>query len=181
MGRYVADYAKKNLGGKIKIGLLEMLDAPHTAIRGVEFKKVLEAQLGKSNITYVFEQDFGQTRESANNIVNNNIAKPMDVIWCAVDNAAQGARIALKNNGIEGTKLISSAWGNEPFNELNSKDPNYFMCVGISPYDIVKTSLMSAKAYFQGKASSLSREQNTPLAIIDQNNIGDYMKYVTKK
>jgi ABC-type sugar transport system substrate-binding protein len=178
-GRYVADYAKKYLGGKVKVGILAMLDAPHTAIRSVEFKKELEAQLGKNNVTYVFEQDFGQTRESAMNIVMNNLAKPIDVIWGAVDNAAMGARIALKNNGIQNVKVVSAgAWGAEPFNLLNNKDPWYMMCVGVSPYNIVKASLESAQLYFQGKASTIPREQNTELAVIDQTNISQYMKYV---
>ncbi|MCE5255666.1 MAG: sugar ABC transporter substrate-binding protein [Spirochaetaceae bacterium] len=180
-GKYVADYAKKNLGGKVKVGILAMLDAPHTAIRSVEFKKQLEADLGKSNVTYVFEQDFGQTRESAMNIVTNNLAKPMDIIWGAVDNAAMGARIALKNNGIDKTKVVSAgAWGAEPFNLLNAKDPWYIMCVGVSPANIVKATLESAKLYFQGKAASIPREQNTDLAVIDQSNISQYMKYVQK-
>lgn len=180
-GQYIADYAKKNLGGKVKIGMLEMLDAPHTAIRSTACKKELEKDLGKENVTYVFEQDFGKTVESATNIVTNNISKPMDIIWGAVDNAAQGARVALQTNGITKTKVVSSGgWGAQPFNEINSGDPNYIMCVGVSPKSIVQLELASAEDYFSGKTSSIKKEQNCELEVIDKSNIADFMKYVKK-
>jgi ribose transport system substrate-binding protein len=180
-GEYVAKYAQDNLGGKIKVGILAMLDAPHTAIRSQKFKETLEAKLGKENITYVFEQDFGQTRESATNIVTNNIAKPIDVIWGAVDNAAFGAKIALETAGNTTTKVVSAgAWGNEPFTTINKGDPNYIMCIGVPPEGIVRKTMETAADYFSGK-KDIPREQNIELAVIDKSNIADYMKYVTEK
>jgi ABC-type sugar transport system substrate-binding protein len=50
-GRYAAEYAKKNLGGKARVGVLAMLDAPHTAIRSQTFKEAIEEGLGKANVT----------------------------------------------------------------------------------------------------------------------------------
>ena len=176
-GRYVVDYAKKNLGGKLRVGILAMLDAPHTAIRSQTFKEVIEAGLGKENITYVFEQDFGQTRESATNIVTNNIAKPIDIIWAAVDNAAFGARVALQTAGVTSTKIVcAGAWGVEPFSTLAAKDPNYMMCIGVPPEGIVRKSLQTAADYFSGK-KDIPREQNIDLAVIDQSNIDQYKSY----
>ncbi|MDR1904726.1 MAG: sugar ABC transporter substrate-binding protein [Treponema sp.] len=176
-GRYLADYAKKNLGGKIKVGILAMLDAPHTAIRSQTFKETLEAGLGKANIQYVFEQDFGQTRESATNIVTNNIAKPIDVIWGAVDNAAFGARVALQTNGVRGTKVVSAgAWGKEPFSTLAAKDSYYMMCIGVPPEGIVRKSMETAAAYFSGN-KNIPREQNIDLAVVDESNIANYRSY----
>lgn len=180
-GEYVAKYAQEKLGGKVKVGILAMLDAPHTAIRSEKFKETLEAKLGKENVTYVFEQDFGQTRESATNIVTNNIAKPIDIIWGAVDNAAFGAKIALETAGNTTTKVVSAgAWGNEPFTTINNGDPNYIMCIGVPPEGIVRKTMETAADYFSGK-KDIPREQNIELAVIDATNIADYMKYVTEK
>jgi ribose transport system substrate-binding protein len=176
-GRYVVDYAKKNLGGKLRVGILAMLDAPHTAIRSQTFKEVIEAGLGKENIEYVFEQDFGQTRESATNIVTNNIAKSIDIIWAAVDNAAFGARMALQTAGTANTKIVcAGAWGQEPFSTLADKDPYYMMCIGVPPEGIVRMSMKTAADYFSG-ATGIPREQNIDLAVIDQSNIDQYRSY----
>lgn len=180
--RWVADYAKKNLGGKVRLGLLVILDAPHTAIRSIEFKNETERLLGKNNVTYVFEQDFGKTREKASDIVMNNISKPIDVIWTAVDTAAMGARIALRNSGARGTIVVTSgAWGAEPFNLLNNNDEYYKMCVGVSPKNIVKLTLESVKQYFiDGSGINIPKEQNSGLVVIDRTNIAEYMQYVQK-
>ncbi|GHV74746.1 sugar ABC transporter substrate-binding protein [Spirochaetia bacterium] len=176
-GRYAADYAKKNLGGKARVGILAMLDAPHTAIRSQTFKEELEAGLGKANVTYVFEQDFGQTRESAANIVTNNIAKPIDIIWGAVDNAAFGARIALQAAGATNTKIISAgAWGSEPFSTVAAKDVNYMMAVGIPTEGIVRKTMETAAKYFAGD-KNIPREQNIDLAVIDQSTIANFRQY----
>lgn len=177
-GDYIADYAEKNLGGKVKVGVLAMLTAPHTAIRSEVFKSTLEERLGKENVEYVFDQDFGETRESATNIVTNNIAKPVDIIWCAVDNAAFGAKVALETNAIQGTKIVSAGgWGSEPFKAINDKDPYYMMIVGVHPGEIVRLSLESALKYFEGD-TSIPKTQNIKLSVIDESNIGEFMKYV---
>lgn len=179
-GEYVAKYAKDNLDGKINLGILAMLDAPHTAIRSEKFKEKLEAELGAENINYVFEQDFGQTRENATNIVTNNIAKPIDLIWGAVDNAAFGAKIALELAGNTTTKVVSAGgWGNETFTTLNSGDPNYLMCVSVPPEGIVRTTMETAAAYFAGD-TDIPKSQNIELAVIDASSIADYMKFVTE-
>jgi ribose transport system substrate-binding protein len=176
-GKYVADYAKKNLGGKVKVGILAMLDAPHTAIRSQTFKEELEKNLGKANVQYVYEQDFGQTRESASNIVTNNLAKPIDIIWGAVDNAAFGARVALQTAGATGIKIVSAgAWGKEPFSTLAANDPYYLMCIGVPPEGIVRKSMETAASYFSGQ-KNLPKEQNIDLAIIDAANIASYRSY----
>ena len=176
-GRYIVDYAKQNLGGKVRVGILAMLDSPHTAIRSQTFKETIEAGLGRENVTYVFEQDFGQTRESANNIVTNNIARPIDIIWAAVDNAAFGARMALQAAGATNTKIVSAgAWGAEPFTALANKDPYYMMCIGVPPEGIVRMSMKAAADYFSGNRN-IPKDQNIDLAVIDQKNIDQYRQY----
>jgi ABC-type sugar transport system substrate-binding protein len=176
-GRYVAEYAKKNLDGKVKVGILAMLDEPATAIRSTTFKEELEKSLGKENITYVFEQDFGRTREGAANIVTNNIAKPIDVIWGAVDNGAFGARVALQMAGAQGVKVVSSgAWGKESFQTIADNDPYYTMFIGVPPEGIVRKSLEAAAAYFSGD-KNIPKDQNIDLAVIDAGNIADYRNF----
>lgn len=175
--QWIADYAKKNLNGKVKVGVLAMLNAVHTKVRSETFVATLEELLGKENVEWVFNQDFGETRESAANIVTNNIAKPIDVIWGAVDNAAQGAVTALELAGIENTIVVSAgAWGSESFNMINSGNKYYKMCIGVSPANIVKLSLESVQAHFEGK--ELLKSQNIELSVIDATNIADFMKYV---
>lgn len=175
--KWVADYAKANLGGKVRVGVLQMLYSVHTQVRSEAFKKTLIELLGEENITWVFEQDFGETRESAANIVTNNIAKPIDVIWGAVDNAAMGAANALELAGAEGTIVVSAgAWGSEPFGMINNNHKYYKMCIGVSAANIVKATLESVQKYFKGE--EVPRNQNIELAVIDATNIADYMKYV---
>jgi ribose transport system substrate-binding protein len=175
---WIADYAKENLDGKVRIGVLAMLNAVHTKVRSEAFVcGQLEELMGAENIEWVFNQDFGETRESAANIVTTNIAKPIDVIWGAVDNAAQGAVTALELAGIENTIVVSAgAWGSESFNMINSGNKYYKMCIGVSPANIVKLSLESVQAYFEGK--EVPKTQNIELSVIDGSNIADYMKYV---
>ena len=143
------------------------------------FKKTIFTELGKENVNIVFEQDFGQTRDSANNIVSNNISKKVDIIWCAVDNAAFGAKVALEAKGVKGTKIVSAGgWGKEPFEAINNNDPYYMMCIGVSPENIVKLSLESAMKWFAGEADTVPKSQNIELSVIDQSNIKDFMKFV---
>jgi ABC-type sugar transport system substrate-binding protein len=176
-GRYVVDYAKKNLNGKLKVGVLEMLDVPATAVRSKTFMEEIEKGLGKSNITYVYVQDFGRTREGAANIVTNNIAKPVDVIWAAVDNGAFGARVALQTGGVKGPKVVSSgAWGKESFQTIADKDPYYTMFIGVPPEGIVRNSLDTAVKYFAGD-KNIPKEQNIELAVIDATNIDKYRAF----
>lgn len=175
---WVANYANENLGGKVRVGVLAMLNAVHTQVRSEHFVAKLEELLGAENITWVFNQDFGETRESAANIVTNNIMKPIDVIWGAVDNAAIGAAIALEQNANEGTIVVSAGgWGSEPFNKINDGDPYYKMCIGVSAHNIVEMTLDSIQRYLDGD-TEIEREQNIELAVIDASNIADFMKYV---
>lgn len=174
--KYVADYAKKNLGGKVRVGMITGLSSEHVKCRSDAFMETLEKELGKENVEYVFNQDNSSigSVESAANIVTNNISKYCDFIWGAVDNYAMGARVALESNNIEGTKVISAgAWGTDPFTKLYTGDNWYYMCIGVSPEEIVRLTLQSVKDYFDGK--DIPREQNIDLAIIDSTNIQHYV------
>lgn len=174
---WVADYANENLGGKVRVGVLAMVNAVHTQVRSESFVATLEELLGAENVTWVFNQDFGETRESAANIVTNNIMKPIDVIWGAVDNAAIGATTALEQNGVSGTIVVSAGgWGAEPFGLINEGNPYYKMCIGVSAENIVALTLDSIERYFAGE--EIERSQNIELAVIDETNIADFMKYV---
>ena len=173
-GLWAVDYAKKNLGGKLRVGILSMLIVQATAIRTGAFKEAIEEGLGKENITYVFEQDFGMTREGAANIVTNNIAKPVDIIWAAVDNGSFGARAALQMSGVVGPKVISSgAWGKESFQTIADNDPHYAMFIGVPPEGIVRQSLEAGEAYFRGE-TNIPKDQNIELVVVDSTNIANF-------
>lgn len=174
---WVADYANENLDGKVNVGVLAMLNAVHTQVRSEAFVSKLEELLGAENVNWVFNQDFGETRESAANIVTNNIMKPIDVIFGAVDNAAIGAATALEQNASEGTIIVSAGgWGAEPFNLINEGNPYYKMCIGVSAANIVSLTLDSVARHTNGE--TVEKTQNIELAVIDASNIADYMKYV---
>ncbi len=129
-----------------------MLNYEHTSIRGVTFKETLEAELGKENVEYVFDLDHQDSVDNAASIVSNNIGKPIDVIWGAVDNAAQGARSALMLNNIQGTIVVcAGAWGSVPFELLQNDDQYYKMCVGVSSSRIATLALQSVRDHFEGK------------------------------
>ena len=178
-GKYVADYARKNLGGKVRLGMIENFGAPHTQIRGEKFRETIEAELGLDNVTYVYEQAFESTRESSEAIVTNNLAKQVDIIWTAVDNAAQGARIALENNNAPDTTKIVCAgiWGTEPFSIIYQGDPWYLMGVGVNPEEIVRLTLQTAMDVLEGK-TDIPKRQNIELQVVDASNIEDFMKFV---
>lgn len=175
---WAAEYAKKNLGGKIKIGMLEMLSVPVNKARSDAFKPRLEELLGKENVTYVFEQDYGSSREDAAKVVQNNIAKPVDIIWAVVDNAAFGARVALETNSIKGTIVISNgAWGTEPFSTILKNDPYYAMCIAVPPDVYVRKIYENAVKYSKGEKID-EVYQNIDTAVVDATNIKDYEKYI---
>ncbi|HHW48694.1 MAG TPA: sugar ABC transporter substrate-binding protein [Clostridiaceae bacterium] len=176
--RWVANYAREKLGGKVKVGLLAMLNADHTRVRGERFLEVLKEELGEENIEIVFNQDFGETRESAANIVNNNIMKPIDVIWCAVDNGAMGAVSALETNGIKGTIVVSSGCnGAEPLRMIADPEAYYRMGVGApdSPEQVVRLVLQAVADYFSGK--EVEPVQYVEFFPIDSTNIDQYREY----
>ena len=177
--KYVAQYAKDNLGGKVRVGMIESLGAPHTQIRGETFRETLEAELGKENVEYVYEQAFEGSRENSEAIVTNNLAKPVDIIWTAVDNAAQGARVALKNNNApDSIKIVCAGiWGSEVFSIIYEGDPWYMMGVGVSPEEIVRLTLETTMAYLRGE-TDIEKRQNIELSVIDASNISQFMKFV---
>lgn len=176
--QWVADYAKKNLGGKVKLGMITYNTLAHVKVRGEAFTEELELLLGTENIEYVYKQDFDQTREGASNITTNNIAKPVDVIWGAVDNAAFGAKIALENAGAKDTIVVSAGgWGAETFNAINDNDPYYKAAVAVPPAGIVSYSYDTLEKYFSGD-KDIPKTQDIELKIVDTSNITDYMGYV---
>ena len=163
--QWVANYANENLGGKVRVGVLAMLNAVHTQVRSEAFVEELERLMGAENITWVFNQDFGETRESAANIVTN-AALDCDVIWGAVDNAAIGATTALEQNAATGTIVVSAGgWGAEPFGLINEGNPYYKMCIAVSAANIVELTLDSVEKYFAGE--EIPKSQNIELAIVD--------------
>lgn len=174
---WVANYANENLGGKVRVGMLTNTTSAVTRVRGEAFKEKLEELLGADNIEYVFEQDFNEARENASNIVTNNIAKPIDVIWGAVDNAAFGAEVALENANNKDTVIVSSGgWGKEPFNALNDPDSHYKAVVAVPPAEIVRQSFETMSDYFNG-VEDIPKEKDITLSIVDATNIADYIQY----
>lgn len=177
--RWIADYARENLGGKLRIGVLTMQTFVHTKARGVAFVEELTRQLGEENITWVFHQDFGDTREAAANIVSNNIMKPIDVIWGVIDNAAMGAVSALTQNNIQNTIVVSAGgWGTEPFAMLRDGSPYYKACIAVSPAAVVAQTLDSIERYYNGE--EIEPLQEVELVVVDDSNIADYIQYITK-
>lgn len=175
---YIADYATKNLGGKVKVGLLEMLSISVNKIRGDAFKTEIEAKLGKDNVTYVYDQDFGSSEEDATKVVQNNIAKPCDFIFACVDNAAFGARVALETNKVSGTKIVScGGWGTRSFSTIANNDPYYIMCIAVPPKDYVEKIYENVVKYFNGTQIT-QVDQNSNTAVVDASNINDYKQYI---
>ncbi|MDU7030556.1 sugar ABC transporter substrate-binding protein [Robinsoniella peoriensis] len=176
--QWVADYATKNLGGKVKVGMITYNTLAHVKVRGEAFTEELESLLGVDNIEYVYKQDFDQTREGASNITTNNIAKPVDVIWGAVDNAAFGAKIALENAGAKDTIVVSAGgWGAETFNAINDNNQYYKAAVAVPPAGIVQYSYDTLEKYFAGD-KDIPKTQDIELKIVDASNIADYMGYI---
>lgn len=177
--KYTIDYVKEKLGGKVKIGLLQSLGAPHVKVRGDKFLETFEAGLGKENITYVYDQEYGGTREGAGNVVSNNIAKPIDIIWTALETSALGARPVLASNNMPHVQIIcADGWGQEIFSLIYQGDPNFRMAIGAPPPEIVKLALQTACEHFEGK-KDIPKVRYIKIEPIDYNNISAYVeKYV---
>ena len=153
-----------------------MLDAPHTSIRSEKFKETIEKELGKENIEYVFDQDFGKTRESAANIVTNNIAKPVDIIWAAGQRGVW-RKIRTRNSGRYRSENRGSRRLGSRTLQCDQRRRSLLHDVLVPPANIVETTLDTAKKYFEGD-TDIPKSRTSSLASWIKNNISEYMKYV---
>jgi hypothetical protein len=135
------------------------------------------------------ELELGRFRHGIGLIALRTGAPVLPVVLAGTMSLYRGRRIsyrllppvtALELAGNTNTIVVSAgAWGAEPFNMINNGNAYYKMCIGVSPANIVKLTLESVEASFEGK--EVPKTQNIELSVIDSTNIKDFMKYVEAK
>lgn len=174
LGEYAAKYVEENLAGKESVNLV-MLDGtsyPHLEKRDEGFLNALQAKVPNLNI--VARQCTNGNREQSANVINNNIAKGIDIVYGVVDNHAWGAVTALQEAKAEKCAVLScGGFGEEPFNALAANDPYYKAIIVVPPTNIVADSLDAVEKVLAGK--SVDKVINIEIGLADSNNVQQYM------
>ncbi len=173
LGEYAKKYIEENYADKEKVNLV-MINAPsypHLVKRDEGFLSIINTI---DKVEIIATQDANGSREVSANIINNNIAKGIDMVYGVVDNHAWGAVTALEEAGAEECAVLScGGYGDEPFTALSEHHKYYKALIVVPPVDVVKDSLAAAVKAVNGE--ELEDITNTSFGLADSSNVKDYM------
>ncbi|MBU9739090.1 sugar ABC transporter substrate-binding protein [Diplocloster agilis] len=174
LGEYAVKYIQENLADKNTVNLV-MLDGtgyPHLEKRDEGF---LDALKDIKNLDLVARQCTNGNRELSANVINNNIAKGIDIVYGVVDNHAWGAVTALQEAKAEKCAVLScGGFGEEPFTALENDDPYYKAIIVVPPENIVEDSIAAVEKVLAGE--SVEPITNIDISLADHNNVKDFIK-----
>lgn len=174
LGEYALKYIQENLKDKESINLI-MLDGtgyPHLEKRDEGFLKALE---GVKNLNLIARQCTNANRELSANVINNNIAKGIDIVYGVVDNHAWGAVTALQEAKAEKCAVLScGGFGEEPFTALENDDPYYKAIIVVPPTNVVSESLAAVEKVLAGEA--VEPITNIEIGLATHENVKDFME-----
>lgn len=172
LGKYAKAYIEKNYADKEKVNVV-MINAPaypHLVKRDEGFLSVLSTI---EKVEVIATQDANGSRETSANIINNNIAKGIDLVYGVVDNHAWGAVTALEEANAEKCAVLScGGFGDEPFDALAANHKYYTSLVVVPPKNIVKDSLVCVDKIIKGEA--VEPITNIEFGLADAANVADY-------
>lgn len=151
LGEYAVSYIQEHLKEKdeVHVVLINAPAYPHLAARDEGFREALKAE-PKAKI--IVEQESPGSREIAANIINNNIAKGIDMVYGVVDNHAWGAVTALEEAQAEACCVLScGGYGEEPFTALEQDHPYYKALIVVPPQNVVTDSLDAVEKILNGE------------------------------
>ncbi|MBU9728635.1 sugar ABC transporter substrate-binding protein [Diplocloster modestus] len=174
LGEYAVKYIQDNLADKDSVNLV-MLDGtgyPHLEKRDEGF---LDALKDVENLNLVARQCTNGNRELSANVINNNIAKGIDIVYGVVDNHAWGAVTALQEAKAKKCAVLScGGFGEEPFTALENDDPYYKAIIVVPPENIVTDSIAAVEKVLAGE--SVEPITNIEISLADHNNVKDFVK-----
>lgn len=172
LGEYAKAYIEKNYAGKETVNVV-MINAPaypHLVKRDEGFLSVLNAM---KQVKVIASQDASGSRETSANIINNNIAKGIDLVYGVVDNHAWGAVTALQEANAENCAVLScGGFGAEPFDALTANHKYYKALIVVPPQNIVKDSLACIGKIKKGEP--VEPITNIEFGLADASNVSDY-------
>lgn len=173
LGEYMKAYTEEHFADKEQVNLV-MINAPaypHLVKRDEGLLSVLDTV---DKIQVIASQDAAGSREVSANIINNNSAKGVDLVYGVVDNHAWGAVTALEEGKVEGAAVFScGGFGSEPFEALKSDHPYYKAIIVVPPKNIVMDTLTSIDKVIKGE--DVDPITNITFGLADSSNVSDYM------
>ena len=173
LGERVRDYVENNFADRDTLNLV-MINAPsypHLVMRDEGFLSVIN---GVDKIKVVATQDAAGVRETAANIINNNIARGIDLVYGVVDNHAWGAVTALQEAQAVGTAVFScGGFGDEPFGALAEGHAYYRGLIVVPPANIVEDALNVIAKLENGEP--VDAVTNIEFGFADASNVSDFM------
>lgn len=172
LGAYVKKYVQERFADKKEVNVV-MINAPaypHLVKRDEGFLSVL---MTDPRIKVIASQDASGSRETSANIINNNIAKGIDVVYGVVDNHAWGAVTALEEAKAAGTAVFScGGFGDEPFGALAANHPYYKALVVVPPKNIVSDSFACIAKILAGE--KVDPVTNIKFGLADASTVSEY-------
>lgn len=172
LGEYAKKYIEEHYGDKEKVNLV-MINAPsypHLVKRDEGFLSVIDTI---DKVEIIATQDANGSRETAANIINNNVAKGIDMVYGVIDNHAWGAVTALEEADAEECAVLScGGYGDEPFEALEQNHKYYKALIVVPPVDVVRDTLNATIKAINGE--KLDEITNTSFGLADASNVSDY-------
>lgn len=173
LGEYMKSYTEEHFADKEEVNLV-IINAPaypHLVKRDEGMMSVLDTV---EKIHVIASQDAAGSRETSANIINNNIAKGVDLVYGVVDNHAWGAVTALEEAAAEGTAVFScGGFGTEPFDALQADHKYYTALIVVPPKNIVSDTLKSVEQVLNGE--SVDGTINIEFGLADAENVSEYL------
>lgn len=172
LGEYAKKYIEDNYGDKEKVNLV-MINAPsypHLVKRDEGFLSIIDTI---DKVEIIATQDANGSRETSANIINNNVAKGIDMVYGVIDNHAWGAVTALEEANVEECAVLScGGFGDEPFDALENDHKYYKAIIVVPPVDVVRDTLSATIKAIKGE--KLEMITNTNFGLADADNVGDF-------
>lgn len=174
LGEYVKTYVQANYptGQDLNMVIINAPSYPHLVKRDEGFLSVIN-QIPQIKI--IATQDANGSRETAANIINNNIAKGIDLIYGVVDNHAWGAVTALEEAGAEKCSVFScGGYGEEPFTALENNHPYYRALIVVPPQSVVEKTYEALGKVLKGEP--IDKVTNADFGLADAENVAEFAK-----
>ena len=152
LGLDCANYIENSLGGTANVLMLSY-PVENTLQRQRGFEAALEDS--GVDVTYVADQNFEGSRETAVQIIENTIqaGTDFDVVWAAFDAGALGARAALEAVNHKAKIWSCGGYGEEIYNLFESDDQWFVADYVVAPYIYVDSIWEAMGRYFNGESN----------------------------
>lgn len=169
IGNWTKKYIEDNLSGKAKVAII---DFPQSAIvcglRAKGFRDIMESMKG---VEVVAQQDGKASRTDSMAVMENILTAHPDVnvVYGINYDTVAGAAAAIEAAGRKDIIVTGGAWGVEPFEKLEKKDPIIKAFVVTSPAVQAHDTIAAISDHFAGK--KVPKDTMAHSSVYDSNNI----------